>query len=313
MTFESAMRIALIEAEKFVGATAPNPPVAAVILDEQGQILACAAHERAGQFHAERRAIELCRANGTIEQAHTIVVTLEPCNHYGRTPPCVLAILDTPIRRVVYGASDPNPVAQGGHDHLKERGVEVISSVLETECNELIRGFRSRILSRLPWITIKTAWSRQGSMIPPVGEKTFTSLESLKLAHELRKRSDAIVTGSGTVLADAPEFTVRHISDHLEKIRQLALLDRRHQVSDDWIQAASRRGFQVFRAESLDLAFRKLADLGCLEVLVEAGPLLSASVLESGLWNEHVRIQQQGPHEPDIVQRFRNDNGPQLR
>jgi diaminohydroxyphosphoribosylaminopyrimidine deaminase / 5-amino-6-(5-phosphoribosylamino)uracil reductase len=298
-----AFRQALDKAKLFAGATSPNPPVGAAALDASGKILSVQAHEMAGAAHAEAKVIEDCRTRQLASQIHTLVVTLEPCNHHGRTPPCTDMILKHSIHKVVFGASDPNPRVQGGGaQRLKKEGLEVHSvedEELKIDCADLIRPFTHWSKTDLPWITVKTALSRSGSMIPPKNHKTFTSVESLRFAHELRKRADAILTGSGTILADNPEFTVRYILDHPGKIRWLVILDRRRRVSNNFIESATQRGFQVVRQDNLQTAIEWLGKQGVLELLVEAGPTLTQAVLASGLWNQHVVITQ---GDPDQIQ-----------
>jgi diaminohydroxyphosphoribosylaminopyrimidine deaminase / 5-amino-6-(5-phosphoribosylamino)uracil reductase len=289
---------ALLAAHEFEGATAPNPPVGCVILDIYGNELATAAHQKAGEPHAEALAIAACEQEGVIQRIHTIIVTLEPCNHHGRTPPCAAAILKTPAKEVWIGAADPNPhVAGGGAATLRAAGVEVfqwadVSSDLANLAARLIAPFAKHKLTGLPWVTVKQALTLEGSMIPPAGQKTFTSPSSLRLAHMLRKRADAIITGSGTVLADAPLFNVRHVEDHAGKRRALAVLDRRRRVSQSYFTDAAQRGFDVVQAQSIEETLQKLGAAGALEVLVEAGPQLTKSILASGQWDEHVIIQQ---------------------
>jgi len=129
-------------------------------------------------------------------------------------------------------------------------------------------------------------------MIPPPGQKTFTSETSLTHAHALRRRADAILTGSGCILADDPAFTVRRVPDHPGKSRILAILDRRRRVPDAYFAAARARGLEPRRYEGLEAALDELGAEGALEVLVEAGPTLRRAVLESGLWDEEVIFQQ---------------------
>lgn len=299
---EEAMRKAIQSAGEFTGATSPNPPVGAVVLSPAGEVLSIAAHEKVGQAHAEVRAIQLCKEAGHWEQRHTLVVTLEPCNHHGKTPPCTQLILESGFQRVVIGAQDPNPRVQGGGgDFLKKAGTHVVQGVLKKECEELIRAFSKWVTTGMPWITVKTAWTLNGSMLPPPGQKTFTSDASLKLAHVLRKRADAILTGSGTVLADQPQFTVRLVPDHLEKKRWLVVLDRRRRVPESWVKSAELKGFEVRSDLALSEALVFLGSRGCLEVLVEAGPALSAEILGKNLWDEHVMIRQQELGRPDEV------------
>ncbi|RZA05504.1 MAG: bifunctional diaminohydroxyphosphoribosylaminopyrimidine deaminase/5-amino-6-(5-phosphoribosylamino)uracil reductase RibD [Proteobacteria bacterium] len=292
--YEAAMRMAINAAEKFVGATSPNPPVGCIALDKAGKVLLGAAHQKAGTAHAEAAVLNLAQKLGKAEAIHTLVVTLEPCNHRGRTPPCVEAILKQKnIRRVVIGCRDPNPeVAGGGVEALRKAGLEVIESVLEQECKFLIRAFAKFVQTKRPYVTLKAAFTRHGSMVPPAGQKTFTSDASLLFAHELRKRADALWTGSSTVIADNPEFTVRWVPDHPGKKRILVLSDRRRRVSQEWIKKAQGNGFTVHLAPTLDEGLDYLGKQGVLEVLVETGPELREAWLQSGLWDESVVITQ---------------------
>ncbi len=295
----AAFARALDAASEFSGATAPNPPVGCVLLDVQGEILAIAAHQKAGQKHAEAAAIESCRQQGTTARIHTVIVTLEPCNHTGRTPPCVDAILNTPAREIWIGAADPNPTVRGrGAQELAAKGLKVrfIEDLnaphLAAAAKRLIAPFAKHRETALPWVTIKQAINHAGSMIPDAGRKTFTSQKSLILAHELRKRADAILTGSGTILADSPEFTVRHVTDFTEKTRHLVVLDRRGRVPDTYVSTARKAGFNVHIATDLHEALIGLGQAGVLEVLVEAGPILTAAMLNTEFWDEHITITQ---------------------
>jgi diaminohydroxyphosphoribosylaminopyrimidine deaminase/5-amino-6-(5-phosphoribosylamino)uracil reductase len=284
------------------GATAPNPPVGCVLLDAQGQELATGAHRRAGWPHAEAEAIAQARAAGVAEKVDAVVVTLEPCNHHGRTPPCAEAILTTGARQVWIACRDPNPqVAGGGAERLRASGLGVnfLSDLdypsvpaLLAEAERLIAPFGKRVRTGLPFVTIKQAISATGSMVPAAGQKTFTSPASLELAHHLRRRADAILTGSGTVLADDPLFTVRLVPDHPDKQRMLVLLDRRRRIADAYLDAAQQRGFAVHLADDLHEALDMIGAAGGMDVLVEAGPTLTTHMLTAGLWDEHVLIEQ---------------------
>ena len=300
----SALQAAIEMASQFIGATSPNPPVGAAAVDRQGKILSIQAHEQAGTGHAEAKVIADLGKRGLLAEVDTLFITLEPCNHHGRTPPCTEAILASGIRKVVFGVKDPNPrVAGQGAERLRAAGIDVsecADPALHQACAELIRPFAHWAATGLPWVVVKTAHTAEGSMIPPPGQKTFTSPASLKLAHELRRRADAILTGSGTVLADRPEFTVRLLPDHplvasgLKK-RKLVVLDRRGRTPEDWIKQAQDRGFEVLIRADLQETMKELGKAGVLEVLVEAGPELSSAILHSSLWNQHVLITQ-GDH-----------------
>jgi diaminohydroxyphosphoribosylaminopyrimidine deaminase / 5-amino-6-(5-phosphoribosylamino)uracil reductase len=301
-----AMTLALAEAQKFEGATAPNPPVGCVLLGIDGAVLSVAAHQKAGTLHAEALAIKQCN---NPDRIHTVVVTLEPCNHTGRTGPCTEAILSTSAKNVWIGMADPNPhVAGGGADRLRNAGLnvqflnEADAPKLKTDLQRLIAPFTKRALHGLPWVTIKQAINTQGNMIPPAGQKTFTSQSSLILAHQLRRRSDAIITGSGTVLADDPHFTVRLVEDFAGKRRHLVLFDRRRRISQFYLDAATARGFKISFANDLLSTLKNLSEEGALEVLVEAGPSLTQSILESNLWDEHVLITKGDPDRIQIIQ-----------
>lgn len=275
-----------------MGATSPNPPVGACALDKNGTILATAAHCRAGQDHAEAALLKICSQRGLLAAVDSIAITLEPCNHIGKTPPCSEALISAGIPKVIIGAPDPNPhVKGGGIERLRQAGVEVIEGVEANACQKLIHAFSFYARTHRPFVTVKRAFDEGGCMVPPVGEKTFTSSEALTLAHRLRKKADAIVTGSGTILADNPLFTIRHVNDFDGKRRVLAILDRRGRVSERYKEQASLRGFDVVLCQTIDDCFLTLSQRGIQDVLVEAGPCLSDAILASDHWTMRVDIQ----------------------
>ena len=276
-------------------------------------LLAEAAHRRVGEAHAEAAALALCRTAGTLDRLRTAVVTLEPCNHVGRTPPCAAALIGTPVRTIWIGARDPNPhVAGGGAAALRAAGRAVLSlsdaagheaARLVDACDALIAPFAKHVRTGRPWVTVKQALDRSGGMIPPAGQTTFTSAPALAYAHRLRRRADAILTGSGTVLADDPAFTVRRVPDHPGRRRLLAILDRRGRVGAAYRAAAKARGFDVRQPDSLEAALDALGAAGALEVLVEAGPTVTAAVLATDLWDEHLVIRKAAePGRPDVAE-----------
>ncbi|KSB90521.1 riboflavin biosynthesis protein RibD [Caulobacter vibrioides] len=299
-----AFRLALDAAFAWAGATAPNPPVGCAVLAADGEVLAVRAHQGAGLPHAEAAALAACRDRWSA--VHTLVVTLEPCNHHGRTPPCVEAILASPARAVWIGARDPNPaVAGGGAARLVAAGLDVafVAGPLAGEAARLIAPFAMRATRGRPWLTLKQAFTADGSMIPPPGAKTFTSEASLDLAHALRRRADAVITGSGTVLADAPLLTVRRAPDPRRTPRRLAILDRRGRVPGAYLDAARARGLDPSVHADIPALLAQLAGGGALEALVEAGPTLSAAFLAAGLWDERVTITKAArPGDPDTVE-----------
>lgn len=297
----AGMQAAVEAARMFEGASAPNPPVGCALLNDTGEIITSAAHQGAGQLHAEALAIRKAQELGRAADIHTVVVTLEPCNHQGRTPPCTDAILSTPAKCIVYGQLDPNPnVAGHGAERLQAAGMKVVkfdelvdkNELICSDLRRLIAPFRKRVTQGLPWVTVKQAINTSGNMLPTAGQKTFTSASSLVLAHQLRRRADVIVTGSGTILADNPLFTVRHVENFPGKCRKLIILDRRRRVPHSYLQDAEARGFEVQIVDDFTAALQSAALGNALEVLLEAGPTLSSVVLNSPHWDELVRITQ---------------------
>ncbi len=296
---DAALRAGMLAACRtarcWLGATAPNPPVGAAALDAHGNIIGVAAHQLAGEGHAEALLLEQLRARNLLAAVHTLCVTLEPCNHHGRTPPCAETILTVGIRNVAIGVRDPNPkVVGGGAERLQAAGVAVTLGVEAERCTQLIYAFAHSVTAGRPWLTVKRAFDAQGSMIPQPGQKTFTSPAGLKLAHRLRKRADAILTGSGTILADNPCFTVRHVSEFPRKQRLLAILDRRRRVPEAYLVDAQARGFAPVIYDAIEEALADLAARGVLDILAEAGPQLAASLLASPFWTQDIVIQTGG-------------------
>lgn len=201
------MREALVEARRGLGRTSPNPCVGAVVVRE-GKIIGRGAHLRAGTPHAEIHALA---AAGTQAAGATVYVTLEPCNHTGRTPPCTEALLRAGVRRVVVGMADPNPrVRGGGSQYLREHGLEVTEGVCQAECQALNRPFVKHSRTGLPWVILKAGLSLDGRISYASGQGgRITGEESHRFVHRLRDRCDAIMVGIGTVLIDDPALTTR--------------------------------------------------------------------------------------------------------
>ena len=201
------MQLAIREARKGVGRTSPNPCVGAVVVKDN-LLIAAGFHKKAGTPHAEVHAL---RAAGEKARGATIYVTLEPCNHTGRTPPCTQAILASGIKRVVVGMLDPNPlVAGGGCETLVSQGVEVTQGVLAEECRGLNRPFSKHVTTGLPWVIMKAGMSLDGRLALATGQCGWiTNEQSRRQVHRLRDRVDAILIGSGTALCDDPALTTR--------------------------------------------------------------------------------------------------------
>ncbi len=205
--FERGMMRRAVEAAKR-GRTSPNPRVGAAIVRD-GELIAMGHHAKAGEAHAEVDAIR--NADGSVEGA-TLYVTLEPCNHQGRTGPCTEAILKAGIARVVIGCRDPAPHVAGAVERLKGAGVEVEVGMLGEECSALVADFAKHIRPGLPFVTLKAAVTLDGKIATRTGDsKWITGREARTETHRMRDESDAILVGIGTVLADDPQLTVRHI------------------------------------------------------------------------------------------------------
>ena len=288
----AAIRLAAELAARVAGRTSPNPAVGAVVLDQAGRIAGEGATQPAGKEHAEVMAL---RAAGSRAVGGTLVVTLEPCNHLGRTGPCTEAVIEAGIARVVYAVDDPNPVAAGGAQRLREAGLQVLAGVEEAEVLRGVLGpWRHAVTQARPYVTWKFAATLDGRAAAADGTSRWVS-NALSRAdvHALRDVVDAIVVGSGTVLADDPQLTVRGVrgagTDELADRQPLrAVMDRRHRVPP---------GARVFDdlAETVVLdtavprfALKALFDRGVRHVLLEGGPTLAGAFLEARLVDQVV-------------------------
>ncbi len=298
--------------------TAPNPAVGCVLLDANGAVVGEGWHHRAGQPHAE---VLASRAAAVRARGGTAYVTLEPCSHHGRTPPCADALIEAGVRRVVAAMQDPNPrVAGDGLRILKAAGVVTAVGVLEREARELNRGFVARMTRGRPWVTVKLGSSADGRTALADGSSQWITSEYARAdVQRLRARASAIVTGIGTALADDPALTVRDRALDLGgRVPLRVVVDSRGRfepglqlardglptlvfTSDAGIDALAHLAearpealqFEPMPADSagrinLDAMLQRLAALECNEVLVEAGPRLAGSFLAAGLADEIV-------------------------
>ena len=201
------MRRAMELAERGVGFTNPNPMVGAVIV-KNGKVIGEGWHERYGEWHAERNAFKNCAVPA---EGATMYVTLEPCCHYGKTPPCTEAIIEHRIARVVIGMEDPNPLVAGkGIALLREAGIEVVCGIEEEALREQNRVFLKYISTRLPWVALKAAMTLDGKIATRTGDsKWITGAEARAYVHELRHRFMAVLVGIGTAVADDPLLNCR--------------------------------------------------------------------------------------------------------
>jgi diaminohydroxyphosphoribosylaminopyrimidine deaminase/5-amino-6-(5-phosphoribosylamino)uracil reductase len=205
---ERFMKVALREAKKGLGRTSPNPAVGAVVV-RNGMIIARGYHKRAGSDHAEVVALKKLPVQAGPED--TLYVTLEPCNHTGKTPPCTHAILEKGIKRVIVGMDDPNPhVAGGGIAFLRGQGVYVKTGVLEKECRRLNEAFLKFVEAERPFVLAKSALTLDGWTATATGHSQWiTGERSRRFVHQLRDRVDAVLVGLGTIRADNPQLTTR--------------------------------------------------------------------------------------------------------
>lgn len=304
------MRLALRAGRRGLGRTSPNPPVGAVVV-RRGTVVGTGYHHKAGMPHAE---VEALREAGDRARGATAYVTLEPCNHQGRTPPCTKALLDAGVRRVVIGTSDPNPqVAGGGADHLRRAGVEVDVGVLQRQCDELIAFFRKHVAAGIPFVTLKLAATLDGRIATATGESRWiTSEASRRHVHRLRDTHDAVLVGAGTVLADDPELTCRRrggrdplrvVVDGRLRLPLQAKLVRTASTTPTLVYTA--RGAEAAKKRSLEQAgvsvaalphrggvlswdriLRDLGGRGVASVLVEGGGETAAALLRAGQVDE---------------------------
>lgn len=226
---EYYMNIALDLAKERKGYTHPNPTVGAVIVKD-GKIIGKGYHYKAGMPHAEREAIKDAKSRGFDIKGSTMFVSLEPCCHYGKTPPCTEAILEEGISKVVVATLDPNPLVAGkGVEILKQKGVEVVLGVLEKQAQKINEDFFIYITQKRPFVHIKVAQTIDGKIATKTGSsKWITSQESRKYAHILRNQATAVLVGSNTAQLDNPSLTVRYIQTERQPIR--VLLDSKLKV-----------------------------------------------------------------------------------
>ncbi|MBI5892509.1 MAG: bifunctional diaminohydroxyphosphoribosylaminopyrimidine deaminase/5-amino-6-(5-phosphoribosylamino)uracil reductase RibD [Deltaproteobacteria bacterium] len=201
------MDIAVNLAKKGIGKTSPNPAVGAVVV-KNNRIIGKGCHKKAGLPHGEIIALN---NSGTRAKGADLYVTLEPCDHYGRTPPCTEAVIRSGIKRVFIGMKDPNPIVSGrGIRKLKKNNIEVKTGILEHECKEINEPYIKYITTKKPFVTLKLASTLDGKIAASSGEsKWITSEKSREYVHKLRSNADAVMVGIGTVLKDNPFLTVR--------------------------------------------------------------------------------------------------------
>jgi diaminohydroxyphosphoribosylaminopyrimidine deaminase / 5-amino-6-(5-phosphoribosylamino)uracil reductase len=290
------------------GRTSPNPMVGATVVAGDGSIVGDGWHQRAGTPHAEVHALDQAGARAA---GATLVCTLEPCRHHGRTGPCVDRIIAARIAHVVAATEDPNPlVAGGGFRRLREAGIRVTVGVGADAALRLNRAFMTAMRSGRPWIILKAGVSADGMMASARGARTqITSLASMRLVQRLRAEVDAIAVGSETVLVDDPVLTVREVYRERPLVR--AIFDRRlrtppsarlfqttahgpvvvlggaPEVNNEAARALETAGARVESIDgTLEEGFRRLGQLGVQSVLLEGGARLQQAAWEAGMIDE---------------------------
>ena len=281
----SAMRRANEISKLGLGKSAPNPIVGAVIIGDDGQIISEGFHHsQNGGAHAEVVAIDKA---GPKALGATLFVTLEPCNHMGKTPPCSEAIIAAGIKNVIFAVSDPNPIAQGGVKKLIDAGIIVEQGLLKDEVSFTNRAWLKKSESSRPYITIKIAASLDGKVAALDGSsKWITNEISRSDVAILRSQCDAIVTGTGTVLADDPSLTVRDVKrENFEFKPVRVILGNREIPLDSKILDKSAETIQIKGSDPSELMELAKAR-GWNQILVEAGPTLTSAFLKAGLFDE---------------------------
>ncbi len=297
---ERFMRRAIQLAAQGRGHTSPNPMVGAVIVC-RGRIIGEGFHRRCGQGHAEVNAIASVRAEDrSLLSDSTIYVSLEPCSHYGKTPPCARLLIERGLRRVVVGTLDPFEKVSGrGVAMLREAGIKITVGVLERECRRLNERFITAHTLGRPWIQLKWAQSADGFLATESGRCQFSSPLTTVLMHRERAQADAILVGAGTATVDNPSLTTRHWPG-TSPLR--VLLDRRLSAASGSRLLSDGLPTVVYNAlkdgtegcvtyvrtdcDDLDAILRDLYRRGVTSLMVEGGPTVLRQFLDADLWDE---------------------------
>ncbi len=304
------MRLCLRLAKKGEGRTSPNPMVGSVVVSRAGKVLGRGFHERAGEAHAEINALG---SVGRKVRGATLYVTLEPCVHYGRTGPCVEAVIEAGVKRVVVGVKDPNRIVAGrGVRKLRRAGIEVVTGVLAEQCERLNEGYNKFITTGLPFVVLKLAATLDGRIATAKGESRWiTGAESRRQVHKMRARVDAVMVGSGTAVKDDPSLNVRGggIKGATQPVRVVldtrlktplnakifstrggkAIIYTTGRAGAKKIEAARALGATVVVMPktkdglSVKRVMRDLAKRGITSVMIEGGAGLAASALKASI------------------------------
>jgi diaminohydroxyphosphoribosylaminopyrimidine deaminase/5-amino-6-(5-phosphoribosylamino)uracil reductase len=289
------MDLALKLAHQGMQGVGANPMVGCVI-KKAGSIIAQGYHQTFGQAHAEVNALEQINYQA---KDSTLYVTLEPCSHQGKTPPCAQAIINSGVKKVIIAMLDPNPLVSGqGVSMLKNSGIEVEVGLLEEQAQQLNRGFIKRMETQRPFVTCKIAMSLDGKTSMHSGESKWITGEHARAdVQKLRSENQVIMTGSGTVLADNPSMTVRLKDVGTSPIR--VVVDSQHQITDKTLNIFSKdASTQIFNTDNTKLdavgkvslrdVLLQLGKQGINTILLEAGPGLIGAMISHNLIDEFI-------------------------
>ena len=297
------IELALRLAEKGKGNTSPNPLVGAIIV-KRGQIVGKGYHKKCGCDHAEIAAI---KDAGKKAQGGTLYVTLEPCSHWGKTPPCSEQIIEAGIREVIIGMKDPNPVVEG-YKELKFRGLKTKIGILDKECRKINEPYIKWIKTKRPFVIVKAAMSLDGKIATRTGDsKYITGREARRLVHQMRTELDAIMVGIGTVLKDNPKLTPRLAKGHdpikiivdsklripvrsnVLKNPSKVIMATSSKAAKKKIKQLQQKGVKVLmlplKRSKIDLE-KLMKELGKLEIssiMIEGGAELNADAIRQGI------------------------------
>ena len=309
MTDEYYMNKAIRLAKKGEGFVSPNPMVGAVVV-KHGVVIGKGYHQKYGDLHAERNALKNCSED---PKGATLYVTLEPCCHHGKTPPCTDIIIEKEIARVVVGTTDVNPIVAGkGIEILQKHGIEVIVGVLEDECKALNKIFNKHITTGFPYVIMKYAMTADGKIATRTGEsKWITSAGARESVHKLRKALSGIMVGVSTVIADDPLLNCRLSEPHIDPVRIICDTNLRTPLTSQVVRTANeietiiatsadpsktseyeKHGCKIMqipkKGDHLDLhiLFKELGSRGINSILLEGGGTLNFSALSEHLVDE---------------------------
>lgn len=280
MDYQLFMARAIELSKRGFGRTFPNPIVGAVIVSTSGEVIGEGFHE--GGDHAEVVALSDSGGRGVSTVGSTMFVSLEPCNHIGKRPPCTKAILDAGIAKVIYAVTDPNPVAMGGGQYLRSHGVEVISHILEDESAFENRAWLHKISKNRPYITWKIASTFDGFTAAVDGtSKWITSEKSRETVQKMRAESDAILVGTGTALIDNPSLIPRE-----DVRRPLRIVMGERKIPADSKLFDGNAETLILPSRDIELFIEKVNEIGLNSIFMETGATLGTAFLNAGLVDE---------------------------